>query len=345
MSGTWAALSWRTLGEADLPALTELARVCLSADGGQPFAASPDFLRRCYLSGAQSYAGFDGAALVCASSLRRPSSSDARAVAVTTGLVQPSWRRRGIGGHAFDWAAGLAGPDGPDGVRAESEALGDGAHALYLSRGLSQVFAEDVMQRAASGPLPAVHAPDDLVLSQWDQADPARFHAVYDSAFRERPGFPGWPRERWIEWISDDEDFRADWSLLATLGGADVGFIAAAAGGWIEQLGVVPRARGEDIGARLVTEVIERMRAAGEETVTLNVNVNNPHAAALYRRLGFAVTGRRARYQARALAPGFSPDPGKLRASGSLTRRFCLPRPSRPRGCHRQHPDLGAVQE
>jgi ribosomal protein S18 acetylase RimI-like enzyme len=41
------------------------------------------------------------------------------------------------------------------------------------------------------------------------------------------------------------------------------------------------------------------MRVAGETTITLNVNVDNPHATALYRRLGFTKTGRRARYQAR----------------------------------------------
>ncbi len=55
--------------------------------------------------------------------------------------------------------------------------------------------------------------------------------------------------------------------------------------------------------ALLITEAVRRMRAAGETTVTLNVNVNNPRAAALYRGLGFAVTGRRARYQVQALAP------------------------------------------
>ncbi len=32
-------LSWRLLGAPDLPAVTGLARACLSADGGQPFAA------------------------------------------------------------------------------------------------------------------------------------------------------------------------------------------------------------------------------------------------------------------------------------------------------------------
>jgi ribosomal protein S18 acetylase RimI-like enzyme len=293
------ALSWRLLGESDLPAVTELARACLSADGGQPFAASPGFLSRCYLSGAETYAGFDLAGLICVSSLRWPSAGapGEGAAAVTTGLVHPAWRRRGIGGHAFDWAAGRAGEAG---MRAETEALGDGAHALYLSRGLSPVFAEDVMRLAASVRLPPVHAPGGLALSRWDRAGPERFHAVYEAAFRERPGFPAWPRERWIEWISDDEDFRAEWTLLATLGGTDVAFVAGAAGGWISQVGVVPAARGKGIGATMVTEAVQRMRAAGEAAVTLNVNTNNPHAAALYRRLGFTRTGRRARYQAGA---------------------------------------------
>jgi mycothiol synthase len=298
VSGSGAALSWRMLGDADLPAVTELARECLSADGGQPFAASPGFLRECYLSGAQAYAGFDDGALVCVSALRQPTGEhSAGHPAITTGLVHPAWRRRGIGGRAFDWAVARAGASG---VRAQTEALGAGAHALYLSKGLAQVFAEDVMQRAASAPLPPGRAPADLVLSQWDQAGPARFYAVYVAAFRERPGFPGWPAARWIERMEGDEDFRAQWSLLATLDGTDVAFLVAGAGGWIVQLGVVPEARGKDIGARLITETVQRMRAAGEDTITLNVNVNNPHAAALYRRLGFTRTGRRARYEARA---------------------------------------------
>jgi len=45
---------------------------------------------------------------------------------------------------------------------------------------------------------------------------------------------------------------------------------------------------------------VQRMRSARETTITLNVNINNPHAAALYARLGFVTVGRRARYQARA---------------------------------------------
>ena len=214
--------------------------------------------------------------------------------AVTTGLVHPAWRRLGIGGHAFGWARDRAGPGG---VLAETEALGDGAHALYLAKGLSQVFAEDVMQLPASAQPPPAHPPCGLTLSQWGQAGPARFYAVYQAAFRDRPGFPGWTQARWAEWISDDEDFRAQWTLLATLGGADVAFIAGAAPGWIIQMGVMPSARGRGIGAHLIGEAVQRMRSAGEAAITLNVNINNPRAAALYRRLGFTPIGRRARYR------------------------------------------------
>ena len=289
-------VSWRALGQADLPAVTDLARLCLSADGGQPVAADPGFLSGWYAAGAETQAGWDGQRLVCVSALRQqpPDSAGDERVAITTGLVHPGWRRRGIGGHAFDWAARTAGDRE---LRAETDALGDGAHALYLSKGLTQFFAEDVMQLPGSARPPDAHAPAGLTMSTWGQADPARFHAVYQAAFRDRPGFPGWSQARWIEWLSDDEDFRPGWALLATLAGADVGFIVGDASGWIIQMGVVPSARGKNIGAWLIGDAVRRMRSAGETAITLNVNMNNPHAAMLYVRLGFTTIGRRARYR------------------------------------------------
>jgi mycothiol synthase len=235
-----------------------------------------------------TWAGFAGPSLICVSSLRL---GDA---AVTTGLVHPAWRRLGIGELAFDWAADRAGQIT---LTAESEALGEGAHALYQSKGLSQVLAEDVMQLAAGTQLPPAQPPAGLALWYWGEADPARFYAVYQAAFSDRPGGPARTQAGWVGWISDDEDFRPEWTLLATLDGADVGFIAAEATGWIAQVGVVPSARGRRIGAHLIDEAVRRMRSAGEGAITLNVSVDNPHAANLYGRLGFTRIGRRARYQ------------------------------------------------
>jgi mycothiol synthase len=295
MRADHGVLSWRPLAEADFGAVAELAARCLEADGGQPFAASLDFLRKSYPVGRYSRAGFDGDRMVCVTSLHGGwlAGPGTGAAEVTTGLLEPSWRRRGIGGSAFDWMRAMGGGRA---VRAEAEALGDGAHALYLSRGLRQVFAEDVMQLPALDQVVALGRTPGLALSHWGAADPARFFEVYDAAFRDRPNFPGWTEPQWIEWISDDEDFRAEWTLLATVDGVDAGFIAGAATGWIVQLGVVPHARGRAVGATMIAEVVQRMRSAGETTVTLNVNIDNPHAAALYERTGFTRTGRRARY-------------------------------------------------
>jgi mycothiol synthase len=294
VSSSCSRLFVRPLAEDDFPALVALAASCLDLDGGQPFAASHDFLRRSYPLGARTRLAFDGDRLVCAASLQRGwLATEPADATVTTGLVHPAWRRRGIGGQAFDWACAESGAGR---VRAETEALNDGADALYLSRGLRQVFAEDVMQLVASASVPPAIPPASLTLTPWGAADPARFFAVYHAAFRERPNFPGRTQAGWIEWISDDADFRAEWTLLATLDGVDAGFIAGAATGWIVQLGVVPHARGREVASSMIAEVVTRMRSAGETSVTLNVGIDNSRAARLYGRLGFIRKGRRARY-------------------------------------------------
>jgi ribosomal protein S18 acetylase RimI-like enzyme len=123
-----------------------------------------------------------------------------------------------------------------------------------------------------------------------------RFHAVYAASFRGRPGFIREPAADWIA-SHDEDDFRPDWSVLATVPGlGDAGFITAALG-WVVQVGVVPSGRGRGIGAALIRESLSRMAAHGTTEAWLNVNVNNPGAAALYRRLGFVDRGRRARFR------------------------------------------------
>jgi len=99
---------------------------------------------------------------------------------------------------------------------------------------------------------------------------------------------------------TEDDDFRAELSLLAYQDDVTVGFIVCA-DGWIVQLGVRPEWRERGIGSALMIEALERFRAAGDDHVLLDVNINNPDAARLYERLGFRQVGRRARY-ARVLA-------------------------------------------
>ncbi len=296
---------WRPLVEGDLPSLVELARRTLAADGGLPLAADEPFVRRRFIddvtASTAAFAGVGNVDLAAAAAVRPIGS-----VAAVVGMVDPTCRGRGFGGEILDWALEAAG-DSP--VRIETESLTSEADALFRSRGLAQTFAEDIMRFDLADEPPAVVPPADVRLTEWTDSIAARFFAVYTEAFRDRPGFPGWSAQQWIEWISTDEDFAPDWTLLATRDGRDVGFVASARGAWIVQVGTVPSARGTGIGAALTAEALRRMRAGGETAALLDVNLNNPGATRVYARLGFARIGRRARYEPQAPAATGSTTP------------------------------------
>jgi ribosomal protein S18 acetylase RimI-like enzyme len=183
-------------------------------------------------------------------------------------------------------------------VTVECEGLTAGAAALFASRGLSRVFGEDVMRiKVAVGDGLEGGWPDGAEVVEWSATTAERFHAVYAASFRDRPGFPDPTAEEWIEENTEDDDFRPEWSIMVTLPGhGDAGFVTAAEG-WIVQVGVVPTARGAGLGGALIRESLRRMAAAGATEAWLTVNVNNPSAAGLYRRLGFDDMGQRARYR------------------------------------------------
>jgi mycothiol synthase len=256
--------------------LVALAARCLAADGGSPFAADPAFVRRRLITDSTTAIRDETGRLVAAGAVRDN--------AVFTGLVDPAARGTGLGGALLDWALDRA-------TTIETEGLTSAAEKLFAERGLRQVFAEDVMRIDLTVGVPRPTWPDGATLSAWSDATAPRFHAVYDAAFRERPGFPGWTTAEWIDGVDENA-----WSVLATVPDiGDAGFVTTEAG-WIDQVGVVPAARGRGLGAALIGEALARMHADGATEAWLNVNVDNP-AAALYRRLGFADRGRRARYQ------------------------------------------------
>jgi GNAT superfamily N-acetyltransferase len=321
----WSTSPWAPLRDGEFDDLARLAARCLAADGGLPLSADAGFLRRRHagrgivtrtvrdtggrLVAAGSAGPTAGGGLVAGSA--GPTAGGGPVVAGSagptgggddsgesttfTGLVDPDVRGRGLGSWLLESGlaegARLGGP-----VTVETEALTPATEALFTGRGLRQVFAEDVMCRDLTADPPAAVWPDGTALSSWSAATELRFHAVYEAAFRERPGFPGWSAAQWIDGVATDDEFRPEWSVLASLPGAgDVGFVTAAVD-WIVQVGVVPAARGMGLGAALVGEALRRMRAEGATEAWLDVNVDNP-ASRLYRRLGFVDRGRRARYR------------------------------------------------
>lgn len=277
---------------ADLVVLT--GRV-LAVDGGLPLAADPAFLRSRHLGPDVSTVAVraPGGRLIAAGAVR-PTSADAGAT--FTGLVDPEARGHGIGSALLDWGLSEAERRGGP-TTVESESVTPAVAALFATRGLHPSFAEEIMRfDLTAHALPAVVWPAGTALLQWSDGTAPRFHAVYDAAFRDRPGFPNLSARQWMTDTTQDDGFRPDWSVLATHPDqGDVGFVTAATG-WIVQVGVVPGARRLGLGAALVGEVLSRMRAAGAGQVLLDVNVDNP-ARHLYRRLGFTVRGRRARFR------------------------------------------------
>ncbi|MEU8230780.1 GNAT family N-acetyltransferase [Actinoplanes sp. NPDC048967] len=283
-------VTWTPLPFDDEDALVSLAARCLAADGGLPLAADPAFLRRRWgAPGTSTIQGRDHDGRLLAAGAVRP--TPATGGVTFCGLVDPDVRGRGIGSHLLTW--GLA-QDQP--VTVETESLTGPAEELFAARGLRQVFAEDVMRIDLADGVPDASWPAGAQLAAWSETHAPRFHDVYTAAFRDRPGFPGWTADEWTADLTEDDDFRPQWSVLATLPDlGDAGFVTAAVD-WIVQVGVAPAARGRGLGGALVAEALRRMRADGATHAWLDVNVDNP-AVRLYRKLGFEHRGRRARYR------------------------------------------------
>lgn len=64
----------------------------------------------------------------------------------------------------------------------------------------------------------------------------------------------------------------------------------------VMNLAVVPEARRQGLGRRLMEALWEKLMALGVESLTLEVRASNAPAIALYEGLGFAQEGRRPRY-------------------------------------------------
>jgi mycothiol synthase len=186
--------------------------------------------------------------------------------------------------------------------RIVSEALTDAEVEMWRARGFALVFEELVMERDLSDPIAPARWPEGVGVLEWGPDAAAASFAVYEAAFRERPGFPGWTRAEWQDRFTTGDDFLAAASYCALVDGIPAGFVVCDRA-WIDQVGVVPTFRRRGLASALVTEASARMRALGCPHARLHVNVNNPAALAAWRALGWREVGRRGRFE-RKSTPG-----------------------------------------
>ncbi|MBB5867540.1 mycothiol synthase [Allocatelliglobosispora scoriae] len=285
-------IHWRALTPDDLGVVAELAQAAVTADGGLVSTASPAFLERRYTAdGVTAIGAFETEQLIAVGSVRTVGQT-----AVAVGLVHPEQRARGIGGELLDRLIAEARPL-PGALRVETEALSAEAHQLFASRGLRQTFAEDVLYRSLREPFKGEPLPGELTVEAWTADNQDAFFEAYQASFADRPGFPNWTAQQWIDWTVDDEFLPASSLLARDADGAPAGFVTCAEG-FLIQVGVVPQWRQRRLGRALAVAGLERMREASPDgEVFLDVNVDNPASAGLFAGLGFATVARRARYE------------------------------------------------
>jgi mycothiol synthase len=301
-------LSWRAISPDDLAAVAELAAVCHAADGGLAFMIEPGSLNGRYFPDAPGVAigAFDADRRLAACTTLHFSSDTGTQRVTIVGQVRPDLRGRGLGSYLIRWSRAQAQPllahaaAGQHVLQVTTESLSGPADRLYRAHGFAPVFEELVMRRDWRQLLPDRPLPPDIVIVSWQPTLAEQFFQAYDAAFRDRPGFPGWSAAEWIDWITEGDELRPEWSLLARAGGLPVGFLIGADGppdGFVVQVGVIPMYRRQGLSSALLVEAMQRMQAAGAASTQLTVNVNNPGAIQTYTQLGFATIGRRARYE------------------------------------------------
>jgi ribosomal protein S18 acetylase RimI-like enzyme len=197
--------------------------------------------------------------------------------------------------------------DRPRVLRADFYDRGEDAVALLEQHGFLFIFAEEEMARDLGQPIPANPLPAGMTFVTWTAQRAGSFFKVYDDAFSTRPGAPGWTEEIWRHNLTDDSDFKSDLSLLILDGAEPVGFAIChvetpendqpRGEGWIIQMGVRPAWRHRGLAGALLSEIMRRFVSEELTVAMLDVNVNNPQAARVYRRLGFERSKRYTSFQ------------------------------------------------
>ena len=311
--------TWRALRLEDAPALHQLELDCVPADGGTNLTTAEQY--RGKLQEAEECLSTD--TLCAADSAGRLAASawvtcDVHLKheyrAFLEGRVHPDYRGRGLGSFLLQWMEARAceilstlPEDRPAMLRVDFYDRSADAVELLEKHGFRLALAEDTMRRGLSHVLPALQLPEGMTLVAWSTRRATTFFEVYQEAFRERPGFPGWSEDTWRHNLTDYPDFRADLSLLLLEDTEAVGFTICHAEnegnpqsggtGWVSQMGVRPAWRKRGLGGALLSEVMRRFQSGGLGWAALEVSTENRRALRVYRRLGFERVKRRTSYQ------------------------------------------------
>lgn len=279
-----------------LPRILALARAQRPDPEGWSLAVDADWLQRAYFGAgvATMFQALPSGELGGCASVRIPDHAEPPVVTVTS-MLRPGcehhWKAQ------LGWIESRLQEAGIRRVRVISECLADAETARWTAAGYDLVFEELAMECDLTEPIdPPARWAEGTTILEWNGEAADLSFEVYEAAFAERPGFPGWSRSEWIDRLTGDPDFMPGASFCVLRDGQPAGFVVCS-NGWVDQVGVTPAHRRLGLASALVTEAGARMHRLGMGVAQLHVNANNSRALAAWRRLGWRESGRRGRFE------------------------------------------------
>ncbi len=233
-----------------------------------------------------------------------------------TGLVDPDYRRSGVGSAMVKWGMARAeeqlrssGNALPKYIRADHYDFVDGVAQLFRSFGLKPIRYYNEMRRP-SQPVPDVAPlPDDLRLIPWPNERDNEIREVKNAAFADHWGSTPTAPEQWAEGM-EEETVRTDLSFVVeTVAGEVVALclnerfpaddqLSDRKEGWISLIGTLPEYRGLGIASALIGETLRAFSAEGLTHACLGVDSDSlTGAQTLYQSLGFESFSRSTTYE------------------------------------------------
>jgi len=314
-------LTWRPLGEQDIPAWHALLTAIEEAD--QPAERyTRDDLHDELLDGTwkdpavDSLVGLDDDGVPQAFGHVEVRPGDTRSVrAFCWGGVHPRWRRRGVGRALLTWQEALgrrkiadAGKDVPGRVQVMTEEEAEDRRRLLSRCGFAPVRWYIELSRPLAGGVPQVAPADGLRVVPFESALSEAVRLAHNEAFAEHWGSEPRSVEDWERWSVGGRNFRADWSFVVLDGDQVAGYTLASAyeqdwagqgysSGWTDLLGVRPAWRGRRLAPALLAASMTAMTASDIECADLGVDAENASGAlGLYERLGYIAQRRQVAY-------------------------------------------------
>lgn len=309
------AYHWRPLQAEDILSILEMSRAAAAVDKAEA-GISPEQLQQLFTVIGEEIThdtltavADDGTIAAVALVLTLPSEDEH--LAMSSGLVHPAHRRRGIGSTILTWMEARAcqkfgqyEDSKPQLLRTSCQDYMTDRIALFEKHSFAAERYSYKMRRSLDQPLPNKPLPKGLRLVTWTEAVDDDLRQAFNEAFSEQWGVPTMTEELWHNFLVGVPQFRGDLTFLALDGDTIVGFCLnwvdetrnqqmSVGEGWIEAVGTLPVWRGHGLASALLVHSMNAFVAEGLQRAGLDVDTQNPTGALrLYEKLGFKAVKR-----------------------------------------------------